>query len=81
MKPVTVISSAERVALYLNGKLVGQGHQSERFLFTFDGLAWQPGELKAVGYDGKGKRICDAVLDTAGAPVALKLAAMTAPKG
>jgi beta-galactosidase len=81
VKPVTVISSADRVELYLNGKLLGQGRQSERFLFTFDGVAWQPGELKAVGYDAGGKRVCDALLQTAGEPAALRLTAITAPKG
>lgn len=81
VKPVTVISSAERVELYLNGKLLGQGRQSERFLFTFDGVAWQAGELKAVGYDNSGKRICEAQLATAGQPVALHLTVATSPAG
>jgi beta-galactosidase len=81
VKPVTVISSAERVELVLNGKLLGPSRQSERFLFTFDDIAWQPGELKAIGYDAKGKRICEALLVTAGAPAALKLTAMTSPAG
>lgn len=81
VKPVTVISSAERVELVLNGKSLGQGRQSERFLFTFDDIAWQPGELKAIGYDAKGKRICEALLVTAGAPATLKLTAMTSPAG
>jgi beta-galactosidase len=80
-KAVTVISSAERVELYLNGKLLGQGRQSERFLFTFDGVAWQPGELKAVGYDAGGKRICEAALQTAGPAAALHLTSITAPQG
>jgi beta-galactosidase len=81
VKPVTVISSADRVELYLNGKLLGQGRQSERFLFTFDSVAWAPGELKAVGYDERGKRSSEAKLETAGAPAALRLRAMTAPGG
>lgn len=81
VKPVTVVSSAERVELYLNGKLLGSGKQSARFLFTFDEIAWQPGELKAVGYDGQGKQVCEQVLVTAGAPAALKLSATTAPQG
>jgi beta-galactosidase len=81
VKPVTVVSSAERVELYLNGKKLGEGRQSERFLFTFDDVAWQPGELKAVGYDAKGKRVCDAVLATAGAPAALRLTPIVSPKG
>jgi beta-galactosidase len=81
VKPVTVISSAERVELYLNGRLLGQGRQSERFLFTFDGVAWQAGELKAIGYDASGKRICEAVVASAGAPAALRLTVTTSPTG
>lgn len=81
VKPVTVVSSAERVDLYLNGKLLGSGKQSSRFLFSFEPVAWQPGELKAVGYDANGKQVCEQVLRTAGAPAALKLSATTAPNG
>lgn len=81
VKPVTVVSSAERVDLYLNGKLLGSGKQSSRFLFSFESVAWQPGELKAVGYDANGKQVCEQVLRTAGAPAALKLSATTAPNG
>lgn len=81
VKPVTVVSSADKVELYLNGKRLGQGRQSDRFLFTFDDVAWQAGELKAIGYDARGKRSCEALLQTAGAPAALRLTAMTAPAG
>ncbi|QGZ42614.1 beta-galactosidase/beta-glucuronidase [Pseudoduganella flava] len=81
VKPVTVISSAERVDLYLNGVKLGAGRQSERFLFTFDDVAWQPGELRAVGYDAGGRQVCEARLATAGAPAALKLTALTGPRG
>ncbi|SFV11662.1 glycoside hydrolase family 2 protein [Pseudoduganella namucuonensis] len=81
VKPVTVVSSAERVELYLNGKKLGKGRQSERFLFTFDGVAWRPGELKAVGYDAGGRRVCEAVLATAGAPARLLLTPIVSPKG
>jgi beta-galactosidase len=81
VKPVTVVSSAERVELYLNGKRLGAARQSERFLFTFDSVAWQPGELKAVGLDANGKRVCEDVLATAGAPAALRLTAIASSKG
>lgn len=80
-KAVTVISSADKVVLYLNGKPLGAARQSERFLFTFDDVAWQPGELKAVGFDASGNKVCDAVLATAGAPAALMLTAITSPAG
>lgn len=81
VKPVTVISSAERVALFLNGRRLGQGRQSERFLFTFDGVAWEPGELKAIGYDAEGDKVAEASMVTAGAPARLQLSAITSPKG
>lgn len=81
VKPVTVISSADKVVLTLNGAKLGEGRQSERFLFTFDAVAWQPGELKAVGYDAAGRQVCETTLATAGAPAALKLTAITAPQG
>jgi beta-galactosidase len=81
VKPVTVVSSADRVELYLNGKPLGEGKQSARFLFTFDKVAWEPGELKAIGYDAAGKRVCETVLATAGTPVALRLTPITSPTG
>jgi beta-galactosidase len=81
VKPVSVVSSAERVELFLNGKKIGQGRQSERFLFTFDDVAFKPGELKAVGYDAKGKAVCTSVLATAGAPARLRLTSIASPKG
>jgi hypothetical protein len=79
VKPVQVVSSADRVKLFLNGKLLGEGRQSERFLFTFDKVTWQPGELKAVGIDAKGKQVCETTLATAGKPVALRLTRIADP--
>jgi len=72
-KPVHVISSADSVKLLLNGKEVGSAKQSKRFLFTFDAVNWQEGELTAVGYDGRGKQVCETTLATAGKPAALRL--------
>jgi beta-galactosidase len=80
-KTVTVISSADIVELRLNGKPLARGRQSERFLFTFDDVAWQPGELKAVGFDASGSKVCEAVLESVGVPVALRLGATISPAG
>ena len=41
--------------LFLNGKSLGYGAQSSHFLFTFKDVLWQPGTLKAVGYDANDK--------------------------
>jgi beta-galactosidase len=80
-KPVYVVSSADKVELFLNGKSLGAGAQSNRFLFTFDNVAWQPGELRAVGYDAAGKQLCETSKKTAGDPAALRLTRMTNPAG
>jgi len=79
VKPVYVVSSADTVRLALNGKDLGAARKRDGFLFTFDGVAWQPGELKAVGYDGGGKQVCETVLATAGKPVALRLTRVASP--
>jgi hypothetical protein len=81
VKPVTVVSSADTVKLFLNGKELGPAQQSARFLFTFGDVAWQPGELKAIGYDAHGKQVCETTLATAGAPVALRLTPIVSPHG
>jgi len=81
MKNVYVVSSADKVELFLNGKSLGIGEQSSRFLFTFKNVAWQAGELMAVGYDGNGKKITEDVKKTAGEPFAIRLTPHVSPNG
>lgn len=81
IKPVYVISSADKVELFINGKSLGSGEQSARFLFTFKDVAWQPGELSAIGYTADGKKLCETRLLTAGEPAALRLTARLDPTG
>lgn len=80
-KPVYVISSAEAVELFLNGKSLGRGKQSHRFLFTFENVEWQPGRLNAVGRNAEGQEICHAEHQTSGAPAGLRLSVSTGPGG
>ncbi len=80
-KNIYIISSAERVELFINGKSLGFGEQSSRFLFTFKNIEWQPGELKAVGYAANGTKITEDAKKTAGAPFAIRLTPRTAPNG
>ncbi|HEX8138146.1 MAG TPA: DUF4982 domain-containing protein [Pyrinomonadaceae bacterium] len=80
-KNVYVVSSAERVELFLNGKSLGTGEQSSRFLFTFKDVLWQPGTLRAVGYDGGGREVAEAEKRTAGEPAGIRLTARTSPRG
>ena len=80
-KNIYVVSSAERVELFVNNKSVGNGEQSSRFLFTFKDINWQAGEIKAVGYDAGGRKITEASKKTAGQPAALRLTPRTGPQG
>ncbi|HEX8148251.1 MAG TPA: DUF4982 domain-containing protein [Pyrinomonadaceae bacterium] len=80
-KNVYVISSAEKVELFLNGKSLGAGEQSNRFLYTFKGVEWQPGTVSAVGYDAAGRKVAEASKKTAGPPAAVRLTTRTRPGG
>jgi beta-galactosidase len=80
-KNVYVVSSAEKVELFLNGQSLGFGCQSNRFQFTFKNVAWQPGTLHALGFDGKGRKICEAEKQTAGPATAIQMNALTGPGG
>ena len=76
MKPVYVVSTADDVELFLNGKSLGKGKQSYRYLYTFDNVSFQPGTLEAVASDGSKYR-----LETVGEPYQLKLTAIENPEG
>ncbi len=71
-KNVYVASNADTVELFLNGRSLGQGKVSDRYLFTFPEVAFEPGELKAVA-SRHGAVVATAVKRTAGAAVALRL--------
>ncbi len=81
VRTVTVVSSARRVRLTLNGRDLGTAEPAEPFLFRFEGVRFEPGELRATGLDEAGAPVCEDVRVTAGAPAALKLTAFTHPQG
>jgi beta-galactosidase len=80
-KNIYVVSSAAKVELFINGKSQGFGVQSNRFLFTFKDIKWQPGTISAVGYDAAGRKISEDQKQTAGEPVAIRLTPHTGPLG
>ena len=80
-KPIYVVSSADKVELFVNGKSQGFGEQSSRFLYTWKEVRFQPGSIKAVGYDSKSQKLCESEKRSAGAPVALRLTSRSAPGG
>ncbi len=81
IKPVYVVSSADKVELVINGQSKGFGQRSSHFLFTWEKIHFEPGAIKAVGFDSDGKELCETSIETAGEPVALKLTAHTGPGG
>ena len=76
VKPVYVVSTADEVELFLNGRSLGRGRQSYRYLFTFDDVPYEPGTLEAVASDGSRYQ-----LETIGEPRQLKLTAIENPEG
>ncbi|HQU85961.1 MAG TPA: DUF4982 domain-containing protein [Pyrinomonadaceae bacterium] len=80
-KNIYVVSSAEKVELFINGKSLGFGEQSSRFLFTFKNIEWHSGEIKAVGYDANGKKISEDSKKNAGEAFAIKLTPRVSPNG
>ena len=75
-KPVYVVSTGDEVELFLNGRSLGKGKQSYRYLFAFDDVSFEPGTLEAVASDGSSYK-----LETVGEPYQLKLTAIENPEG
>ena len=51
VKPIYVASNCQDVELFVNGKSLGHGKNSNRYLFTFENVSWAPGEIKAAAYN------------------------------
>ena len=75
-KPVFVVSTGDSVELFLNGRSIGKGKQSYRYLFTFEDVPFEPGTLEAVANDGSRYK-----LETVGEPYQLKLTSIENPEG
>ena len=80
-KPVYVVSSADKVELFVNGISQGFGQQQNRFLFTFKDVEWLSGQIRAVAYDSDGKPVCEDNKTTSGPAVALHLTPHTGAQG
>lgn len=81
VKDIFVASSGENVELFINGKSKGMGKQSHRFLFTFDQIKWEPGQIKAVSYDQSGHILSSDSIQTAGSPQNIRLKLIQNPNG
>ncbi|MCG9970024.1 glycoside hydrolase family 2 protein [Christiangramia crocea] len=76
-----VISTGDKVELFLNDKSLGFGEKSYGFLFTFENVAFEPGTLKAVSYDTEDNILSEAEFKTAGEATAIKLTPRVSPTG
>ena len=84
VKPVYVVSTADEVELFLNGRSLGKGRQSYRYLYTFDNIPFEPGKLEAVGYSltsHPSPQTSKHALETVGEPYQLKLTVIENPEG
>ncbi len=77
--PVFVYTNGDSAELFLNGKSLGRKSKkpdsdvsTERYRLMWHDVAYEPGELKAVGYKD-GMQVGEAVVRTAGKPHTLKL--------
>jgi hypothetical protein len=80
-KDIYVVSTGEKVELFVNGKSKGFGERSVGFLFTFNDIQWKAGTIEAVSYDANGKILSKNKKETAGKPDRITLMLMTAPDG
>jgi beta-galactosidase len=79
-KTVYVTSNCEDVELFVNGKSLGHGQVSDRYLYTFPDVAWEPGEIKAVASNDR-KLAATEIRRTVGAPAAVRLTPTLGPSG
>lgn len=80
-KEIDVIANCAVVKLYVNGKLIqSNATPVDGYIFKFPNVSWESGEIKAEGYINDELRVSQTKV-TAGTPVALKLTAITGPKG
>lgn len=80
-KDVLVVSTGEKVELWVNGKSRGFGKRSHHFLFTFRNVKYEAGVIEAVSYDAKGNELHRSKKETTGAANHIRLTLMQAPDG
>ena len=80
-KDIFVVSSGEKVELFINGKSYGFGEKSDGFWFTFKNIKFQPGKIEAISYDNQNKELSRDKIQTAGKPHSIKLKKWNAADG
>jgi beta-galactosidase len=85
-KTMYVVANTPSVELFVNGISRGQSSTpTDRYLFAFPDIRWEPGTIEAVGYDSPdvsgGVAVTRHELTTAGAPAAIRLTPTVGPGG
>ena len=80
-KDVLVVSTGEKVELWVNGKSQGFGERSHHFLFTFRNVKYEAGVIEAVSYDAEGNELHRSKKETTGVADRINLTLMQAPDG
>jgi beta-galactosidase len=74
--PVYVYSNCAAVELIVNGKSQGKKeYQEGTYRYIWDEIKYQPGSIKAIGYDKGGNILCEKEIKTAGTPSKITLIA------
>ncbi len=76
-----VVSTGDKVELFVNGKSKGFGVRNHHFLFTFKDVKYEVGVIEAVSYDVAGKEIHRSKKETVSTPERISLKLMQAPDG
>ncbi|UCF44169.1 MAG: DUF4982 domain-containing protein, partial [Planctomycetota bacterium] len=74
--PVYCYTNCAWAELFVNGRSLGKKEKrTGDFRLKWDEVVYQPGSIKAVGYDDKGKVLCEKEIRTAGKPYKIELVA------
>jgi len=81
VKPVYVVSDADRVTLSVNGKTYVESSVQYHFLHVFDSVRFENGAIEAVSYGQNGTELSRCRKETVGEPVQLRMESLTSPQG
>lgn len=76
--PVFVYTSYPKAELFINGKSQGVREKSResrlhRYRLMWNETRYEPGEVKVIAFDEKGKAVAEKILRTSGKPYAIRL--------
>ncbi|MEP6652169.1 MAG: DUF4982 domain-containing protein [Myxococcales bacterium] len=81
-KTMYVLANTPSVELFVNGTSVGKSSKpNDTYTFSFPGVTWATGSVKAVGYDAAGAQVSSHEIKTAGPATAIKVTPIVGPNG